>query len=228
MYKRPAKEVGEHIRGEAGTPIVLGVAKRKCGSGTVYIEQVELIRGEATLPDQRKRPVPKCVWEKQSAKEGETAGIGVLLRPNQSGNLEISQLVPNGPADASGLVDNGDVLHEVDGINILGKPLSEVGPMIRGEPGTTVVLGIAKDGDVEKMVYPVIIRDNSAHLPQKHLTNVAKLAALAAYVSFDQTEAALCKPGLKQRPSPSFPCPVSTTITAATASCANCVTLSPR
>jgi len=186
VYKRPAKEVGEFIRGEVGTTICLGLAKKKCGSNTVYIEQVELTRGEATLPDKKRTTNKQVIWDRtptvKETKDNSEAGIGAALGPNNEGNLEFTELVPGGPADTSGAVDVGDVLHEVDGINILGKPVPEVAPMIRGEAGTSVCLAIAKDGDEDRMEFPVLIRDNPE--PVKRVTNLAAKAQ-KPYVSFE-------------------------------------------
>jgi len=241
MYKLPAKEVGEFIRGEVGTKISLGVAKRQCGSGTVYIETVELVRSEAKLPPrtsthststigQRTRSNNNLMWDKQvnaiacALNNGgmDCAGIGAVLTKNGD-DLEFSELVEGGPADSCGQVDVGDVVTEVDGVNIEKKPLTEVGNMIRGDAGTTVCLAVAKDGDRDHMVFPVIIRDCTSTLDRKNnkvcIANVAAKAAIAAYVSFDPLDMTLCEPDLKHRP-PNV-CPVSTTTTV-------CITLSPR
>lgn len=56
----------------------------------------------------------------------EFAGIGVGLTPNEDEDLEVSEVIPGGPAEACGQIDIGDVLIEVDGINVEGKKLQEV------------------------------------------------------------------------------------------------------
>lgn len=230
MYKMPAKEVGEFIRGESGTTVSLGIAKKSCRTaGTVYIETIEIVRAETKLPEKPRQR--KTIWEKNNTQVStgllgtEFAGIGVGLTPNEDEDLEVSEVIPGGPAEACGQIDVGDVLLEVDGINVEGKKLQEVAPMIRGEAGTTVCLALAKSGDIETIVYPVIIRDNKGTLMDRDKKwnmivptprNNDPFSSKTAFVSLDSLDIQISEPDLKHRGSlPAF----STTV---------CITLTPR
>lgn len=53
-------------------------------------------------------------------------GIGAVLEPNDLGELEVADLIPGGSAEASGLLQIGDILHEVDGLDMYKMPAKEV------------------------------------------------------------------------------------------------------
>ena len=61
-------------------------------------------------PQIRERPCARS-----AAKQG---GIGVVIQPNNEGQMVIVRLVPNGPADLSGKVRPGDLLVSVDGMQV--------------------------------------------------------------------------------------------------------------
>lgn len=73
-------------------------------------------------------------------------GIGALLR-DEEGYCVIQELIPGGPAEISGLLHVGDKIVEVaqEGekpVDIVGLKISKVVKLIRGEPGTPVILTV--------------------------------------------------------------------------------------
>eukprot|EP00960_Hanusia_phi_P065116 765995-Hanusia_phi.AAC.6 len=78
-------------------------------------------------------------------------GIGVVLEPSPAGNLQVTKLVPGGPAQMQGGMAVGDVLIAVDGSDVRGMPLDKVAPLIRGTVGTRVSLTILRPGSSENV-----------------------------------------------------------------------------
>lgn len=81
--------------------------------------------------------------------EEQIVGIGAVLEPSPSGNLQVTRLVPGGPAQMQGGVNVGDVLTMVDGLDVRGMDLQKVAPLVRGAIGTTVTLAVMRPGASE-------------------------------------------------------------------------------
>ena len=72
-------------------------------------------------------------------------GVGMAISVSQDGQgLDITQVEDEGPAQKAG-VRAGDRLVAVDGTDIRGMALSEVGKLLKGEEGTSVVLTVVRD-----------------------------------------------------------------------------------
>ncbi len=71
---------------------------------------------------------------------GEYGGIGALIQQD-SNFIEISEPYEGSPAQKSGL-KAGDKILKVDGISLAGKSTSDVGKLLKGQPGTPVTLQI--------------------------------------------------------------------------------------
>ena len=69
-------------------------------------------------------------------------GIGVTIQQVENG-IAILEVNPDGSAKEAGM-QVGDVIIEVDGINIVGKSTEEVTSMVRGEAGTSVVMKVLR------------------------------------------------------------------------------------
>ena len=78
------------------------------------------------------------------ASNQEYVGVGIELT-EFGGQVRITQVFDGGSAEESGLLA-GDVIATVDGESVRGESLSEVSKLVRGEPGTTVVLEIERMG----------------------------------------------------------------------------------
>ena len=72
-------------------------------------------------------------------------GVGMAISVSQDGQgLDITQVEDEGPAQKAG-VRAGDRLVAVDGTDIRGMALSEVGKLLKGEEGTSVALTVVRD-----------------------------------------------------------------------------------
>lgn len=73
-------------------------------------------------------------------------GVGIIVT-NLDGKIIITGFpVDNAPAETAG-IRPGDELVSVDGRDVTGMDVNEIAPYIRGELGTTVTLGILRDGE---------------------------------------------------------------------------------
>ena len=63
------------------------------------------------------------------AEEDQIVGIGCVLEPSPSGNLQVTRLVPGGPAQVQGGINVGDILMMVDGVDVSAMDLTRVAPL---------------------------------------------------------------------------------------------------
>ena len=89
----------------------------------------------------------------QEALEGRVVGIGVVLDQRSRAPLVIS-VVDGSPASRAGL-RTGDIIVSVDGVATARLPLGELADMVRGEPGTTVTLGVERAGSDGAQLVPI-------------------------------------------------------------------------
>lgn len=82
----------------------------------------------------------------QDAMSNSYVGVGITIsvREDKQG-LDILEVTPNGPAQEAG-VQAGDQLVAVDGTDIRGMTLGEVGDLVKGKEGTSVVLTLIRGG----------------------------------------------------------------------------------
>ena len=79
---------------------------------------------------------------------GNYAGIGSTMTLDDFGRCLISNVNTLGPAYERG-VEPGMYLVEVDGVDLTGKTLEEISGMVRGEPGTKVLITTEQKGVLE-------------------------------------------------------------------------------
>ncbi|MEV6166014.1 S41 family peptidase [Streptomyces sp. NPDC052052] len=90
--------------------------------------------------------------EFEQALDGSYTGVGIAAERSADGLVEVARVQPGSPADRAG-VEAGDLLRTVDGRRVDGLPVAEAVALLRGDRteasvGTTVVLGIQRDGVV--------------------------------------------------------------------------------
>jgi len=84
-------------------------------------------------------------WEDfQADLEMQFTGIGVRI-VQEDGVVYVEDLIPGGPAEAAGLLP-GDALVSADGESLVGLTIAEVQQKLLGPAGTTVVVGVSRDG----------------------------------------------------------------------------------
>jgi len=88
--------------------------------------------------------------------EGEYVGIGVLvLEDPETMTLTIAQTFSGSPAAGAGLLP-GDKIRQVDGIDVVARPMAEIMNMIRGTEGTAVSLSIFRPYENESFDVNVV------------------------------------------------------------------------
>ena len=88
---------------------------------------------------------------------GQYGGIGALIR-KRGDDVIISEPYEGFPAHKAGLMA-GDILLEIDGKPIKGKNTSEVSKILKGQPGTTVIVLIEREDD-KKPLEKTITRED--------------------------------------------------------------------
>lgn len=85
------------------------------------------------------------------------AGIGILFAENK-GQISITMIVQDSPAKKAGL-RVGDIITQIDHLNIAGKSKSEVANLLKGNPDTVVNLTYIRDAEPPR--YAALIRNAS-------------------------------------------------------------------
>ena len=70
------------------------------------------------------------------------AGVGFSFETTKTGMQILCSLEPGGSAEGSGRMQAGDVLRTVDGVDVQGLSVEEVISLVKGPPGTKVVLNL--------------------------------------------------------------------------------------
>ncbi len=80
---------------------------------------------------------------------GKYVGVGLWIKTDAAGRVEIAQVGPDSPAAAAG-IRTGDTLRAVDGTPVAGRPVTEVVALLRGDElgegarGSTTVLALQR------------------------------------------------------------------------------------
>jgi len=88
---------------------------------------------------------------------GRLTGIGVVMQMEKN-EIKIMRVLDGTPALEVGLKD-GDIIKEVDGMNIVGMDINEVVMLIRGEVGTTVRLGVVRPPSSDIKDFDIVRRE---------------------------------------------------------------------
>ena len=78
---------------------------------------------------------------------GQYGGIGALIQ-KQGDKIIVAEPYEGKPAHTYGL-KAGDEIIEVDGLSVSGKSTNDVSTLLKGQPGTTVVVTMIRDGEDE-------------------------------------------------------------------------------
>jgi carboxyl-terminal processing protease len=98
-------------------------------------------------------PVRAAVFSENMS--GSFEGIGATIRLDEFGRLVIVDPMPDRPAFKAGLRP-GDIIIEVDGQSLEGLSLYEDVLLIRGPAGSTVVLTVFREGELEPFEVSVV------------------------------------------------------------------------
>ncbi|SFB74135.1 S41 family peptidase [Massilia yuzhufengensis] len=86
---------------------------------------------------------PRAYRELREGTEGRFVGLGIEISESDDGYVEIVAPIEDSPAWHAGIKE-GDLITQIDGHPVQGVPIDEAIKRMRGEPGTRVVLTIAR------------------------------------------------------------------------------------
>lgn len=131
------------------------------------------------------RYIPEADVERaRFAIRGEYGGIGALMQNNNDSLLIIAELYENSPALKAGLLP-GDVIVAIDGNSIRNKSIEEVQELVQGQPETSLIVGVQREGKSEVQNFSVIRKKiNVASVPYSGF--VADSIAYIKLTSFSQ------------------------------------------
>jgi len=89
---------------------------------------------------------------------GKYGGIGSIIRMRKDSTVIIAEPYAGMPAAEVGL-QVGDVLLQIDTIQLKGKTTSEVSDLLRGEPGTTFLLRVRRPGETDTRDFHITRRN---------------------------------------------------------------------
>lgn len=121
------------------------------------IDPEQVIYGAASgavtsLGDPYSRFVPPApAKEMKNDIAGIYSGVGITIE-ERHGHTVIVNVFPESPAETGGL-RTGDIISTVDGEDILTAGNLRAAQLIRGEEGTTVEIGVLREGEEEELIF---------------------------------------------------------------------------
>ncbi|QRN85018.1 PDZ domain-containing protein [Clostridia bacterium] len=83
--------------------------------------------------------------------EGTFGGLGVSLATTETGNI-VNGVLSGTPAEVAG-IQVGDMFVSVDGQDVQSLALNELVPLLRGNPGSNVVIEMKREGEDETIIF---------------------------------------------------------------------------
>lgn len=134
--KSPVEESISKILSKSPTPLERNILERAA------IEAVLKASG-----DQWANYFPQAsVANLNQTLEGRYSGIGIWLRKNKSGVLEVSSVQPNSPASRAG-IKVLDSLLDINGVGMDGASIATAIAALRGAPNTKLQIGLERNQD---------------------------------------------------------------------------------
>eukprot|EP00286_Rhodomonas_abbreviata_P003473 CAMPEP_0181347502 /NCGR_PEP_ID=MMETSP1101-20121128/33913_1 /TAXON_ID=46948 /ORGANISM="Rhodomonas abbreviata, Strain Caron Lab Isolate" /LENGTH=1140 /DNA_ID=CAMNT_0023459721 /DNA_START=59 /DNA_END=3477 /DNA_ORIENTATION=+ len=179
VYKKDFGVFAKLIQGPVGTYVKVKVAK---GNDLAQQKEIDLERtlnpeGAPPPPPVQSAPPPAATPLSQQPPLGSSmstaADIGIDFKADETGCFQITGMKPGGPANASGQVDIGDILYEIDGVKVLygigpnGRSLSniEITEMLRGPEGSVLNLRLQK-GRMGRLAHVNLTRTSGLAQPK--------------------------------------------------------------
>lgn len=104
------------------------------------------------LPDGWSYYISASEYESYENDQNNTfVGIGVTIQQNEQQDIEIVKVMPGSGAEAAGILP-GDILTTVAGTPVHGLSMDEISKLIRGEAGTSVSLGLTREGQTVELL----------------------------------------------------------------------------
>ncbi|EKX41531.1 hypothetical protein GUITHDRAFT_153826 [Guillardia theta CCMP2712] len=104
--------------------------------------------------------------------QSQQAGIGISFVPDESDSIVVAHLVPGGPAETCGLLQVGDKVLFIDGIEVKGRTVTDAIRMVLGPKDSNVELVVEKQENPRRILSVIIQRVAPSVTPR--LSNVGK------------------------------------------------------
>mmetsp|Transcript_31238 Transcript_31238/g.73635 ORF Transcript_31238/g.73635 Transcript_31238/m.73635 type:complete len:350 (+) Transcript_31238:68-1117(+) len=109
---------------------------------TIEPRRIASVRLDTVADDPKPKNVPAAF---------EKCGVGITFAFDDEENaLRVMKLIEGKPADRSGMVNKGDLLEVVDGINVVGHPIEVVHDILKGREGTVARLVLRDANTLEE------------------------------------------------------------------------------
>ncbi len=166
-----------------------------------YVEDVDeadlieaAINGMLTSLDPHSSYLPPDDYEgMQVQTRGEFGGLGIEVT-QEEGFVKVITPMDGTPAAEAG-VEAGDFITHVDGVSLLGLPLSDAVDLMRGEIGSEIVLTIVREGEDEPLEL-TIVRDRIQLTAVRH--RLEGNTAVLRIASFSQQTFPNLRDGLEE------------------------------
>lgn len=120
-----------------------------------YIDAVDaeqLVEGALTglvdsLEDEFSYYITPEVYARDYSYSGEFTGIGVMVKANDQGGIEVMEVVPDSPAAEVGVLA-GDIFFAVDGESVAGLTQADLSALVPGPRGTSVRVAFMRGDDL--------------------------------------------------------------------------------
>jgi len=90
----------------------------------------------------------------QETTQGEFGGLGIEVG-EKDGLIQVITPIDDTPADRAGVL-SGDLIIEIDGKPLRELPINEAVELMRGAIGTTIVIGILREGEPEPLEFTLV------------------------------------------------------------------------
>jgi len=94
--------------------------------------------------------------------EGRYYGVGMYIVPRPDGRVQVVSAFVGSPAYKAGLKP-GDTLIKIDDKSVVGKPSGDIADLLKGPAGTTVHIGVTREGTPDQITFSVTRADIPKH-----------------------------------------------------------------
>jgi carboxyl-terminal processing protease len=97
---------------------------------------------------------PELAAARREQIDGHFGGVGIVVRANDSFQVEVMSIIPGNPAEEAGIIA-GDIFVGVDDHPLDGMTTDQVADLVRGEVGTNVKLTMFRPGTGETLDFTI-------------------------------------------------------------------------
>ncbi len=97
---------------------------------------------------------PEDFADLRESTSGEFGGLGIEITLDDTGFVRIVAPIDDTPAYKAGL-ESGDLITQIDDTPVKGMTISEAVTLMRGKPGTTITLTIAREGENQPLEFEI-------------------------------------------------------------------------